>query len=119
MNDYIVKLNNIKVLAAHGLYDSEKTTKQLFEVDIAITSTKETCNDEISSSIDYEYIYNLIVRVFEENCFNLIETLGEKVIDSICESFSTRKIAVTIRKPEISFDNNSSCVEVSVIRSNE
>tara|TARA_B100000519_G_C14223444_1_gene428756 strand:+ start:96 stop:455 length:360 start_codon:yes stop_codon:yes gene_type:complete len=119
MNDYIVKLNNIKILAAHGLHDSEKATKQLFEVDIAITSTKETCNDDIGSSIDYEYIYNLIVRVFEENCFNLIETLGEKIIDSICASFSTRKISVTIRKPEISFDNNSSCVEVSVIRSNE
>ena len=73
MNDYIVKLNNIKIVAAHGLHDIEKTNKQLFEVDVAISFSKENCNDDINQSIDYEYLYNLIVKVFKQNSVNLIE----------------------------------------------
>ena len=119
MNDYIVKLNNIKIVAAHGLHDIEKINKQLFEVDVAISFSKENCNDDINQSIDYEYLYNLIVKVFKQNSVNLIESLGEKIIDSIFATFSAEKVSVTIRKPEISFDNNLNCIEVSINRNNE
>ena len=114
MNEYIVKLNNLKIPATHGLNESEKKTKQLFEIDIAIYSNKETCNDNIELSIDYELIYNLVVKIFKENCFNLIETLGEKIIDSIFNLYSVKNVVVTIRKPEVVFDNNSNCIEVTI-----
>ena len=120
MNDYIVKLNNVKIKAAHGLYDIEKTDEQLFEVDVAIFFSKESCNDNIEESINYENIYNIIKNIFKSNdCFNLLETLGERIIDSIYELGNFSNVIVTIRKPEINFDNNSNCIEVSINRGNE
>ena len=74
MNDYIVKLNNIKIKATHGLHEIEKTNPQLFEVDVAICFSRTTCNDDIEQSIDYEHVYGIIERVFEDNCFNFLWT---------------------------------------------
>ena len=120
MHDYIVRLKNIKIDAIHGLHDTEKINKQLFEVDVEIhLLEKESCNDSIENSIDYETIYNLLVDIFENNTFNLIETLGEKVIEKIFMNNNVKSAIITIRKPQIVFDNNSNCIEVSVNKKNE
>ena len=119
MHNYIVKLNNIKIRSLHGLHETEKTNKQTFEIDIAICFHRETCSDNIEKSINYEYVYNIIVEIFSNNSFNLIETLGEKIIDKIYNAYSPKKIAVTIRKPEIIFGNNPNCIEVTIERSGD
>ena len=119
MHTYIVKLNNINLKAIHGLHKTEKKNKQLFEVDIeACLIDKKTCNDNIKNSINYEKIYKILLDVFSNNTFNLLETLGEKIIQKICRDNNVKSVKVTIRKPEIQFDNNSSCVEVSIMRNN-
>jgi len=120
MNQYIVKLNNIKIKATHGLYDIEKEKEQLFEFDVAISFSKENCNDSIKKSINYENIYYLVKSIFKgDSCFNLIETLGEEIIDSIYEMGDFNNVTVTIRKPEVQFDGNSNCIEVTISRNNE
>ena len=83
MNNYIVKLNNIKIKSSHGLYEAEKENDQSFEVDIAISFSKQTCSDDIDKTINYQYVYGIILDVFKNNTFNLIETLGEKIIDKV------------------------------------
>ena len=120
MHNYIVKLNNIKFEAIHGLYDIEKIDKQLFEVDVEIhLFQKKSCNDNIKNSIDYENVYNLLLDTFTNNIFNLIETLGEKVIEKIFTNDNVESAVVTIRKPQIKLDSNSNCIEVSINRKNE
>ena len=119
MYSYIVKLNNIKVEAAHGLYESEKKNNQLFEVDIAISLNRESCNDDIKNSINYEYVYKIILKIFNQNCFSLLETLGEKIIDQIFNDYNVHKVKVTMRKPEVAFDKNTNCIQVTVKRNNE
>ena len=122
MYNYIVKLNNIKFEAIHGVNKIEKTNKQLFEIDIAIYFCKDTCNDSLENSIDYEYVYSITSEILKKNTFNLIETLGEKIINKIFSDYESsiyglEKVKATLRKPEVKFDENSNCAEVSVIRS--
>ena len=119
MYNYIVKLNNIKIEAAHGLYESEKKNNQLFEVDIAISLNRESCNDDIKSSINYEYVYQIILKIFNQNCFNLLETLGERIIDQVFNDYNVNSVKVTIRKPEVEFDKNANCIQVTVKRCDE
>jgi len=119
MNDYIIRLNNIKIQATHGLHEVEKTKSQIFEIDVAISFRRETCDDNIENSINYEYMYSTIVDIFKNNTFSLLETLGERIISSICKSEGVKSVSVTIRKPEIAFDDNHNCVEVSINSSNE
>ena len=120
MHTYIVRLNNIRLKATHGVYEREKLNKQLFEVDIeAHLIEKETCYDDIRHSVDYHKIYKILLDVFNNNSFNLIETLGEKVIRKMFKNNNIKSAVITIRKPEIQFDDNSNCVEVSISGSNE
>ena len=52
MHNYIVRLKNIKIDAIHGLHDSEKINKQLFEVDVEICLLeKESFDDSIGMDI--------------------------------------------------------------------
>ena len=114
MHNYTVKLNNIKIKALHGVHEIEKKNEQLFEIDIAISFDKETCDDDISKSINYENIYSIIVDIFKNNTFDLIETLGEKIINSIYLINDVKHVSTTIRKPEVSFGDNFNCIEVSI-----
>ena len=119
MYNYVVRLNNIKVKATHGLHEYEKNNEQLFEVDLEASLTKkETCHDAINNSLDYEKIYKIVLNVFKNNTFNLIESIGETIIHKIFENSNIESITVTIRKPEIKFDDNSNCVEVSISKKN-
>ena len=87
MYNYVVRLNNITVKATHGLYQHEKNNEQLFEVDIeACLIKEEPCHDDINNSLDYEKIYQIVLNVFKNNTFNLIETIGEKIIVKVFEN---------------------------------
>jgi len=116
MYNYTVKLNNIKIKALHGVREIEKKNEQLFEIDIAISFDKETCDDDIDKSINYENIYSIIVDIFKNNTFDLVETLGEKIINSIYLINDVKHVSTTIRKPEVSFGDNFNCIEVSINR---
>ena len=120
MNDYTIKLNNLAIKAAHGLHDIEKVREQVFEIDVEISFSKKSCADNIKNSINYESVYNVIKNIFQgKDCFDLLETLGEKTINSIYKMGNFKNVKVSIRKPEIKFDNNSNCVEVSISKNNE
>ena len=116
MNNYIVKLNNIKIKAAHGLHDIEKTKKQLFEIDVSVFFSKPTCNDNIEESVDYQHIYCIVENVLKDNSVNLLESLGERIIDAVYKMNNVDNVDVSIRKPEIQFNDNSNCTEVSISR---
>ena len=120
MYNYVVRLNNVKIRATHGLHQHEKSCEQLFEVDLeAYLIKRETCRDDINNSLDYEKIYKIVLNVFKNNTFNLIETIGEEIIHKVFNDNNIESMTVTIRKPQIKFDNNSNCVEVSISKKNE
>jgi len=128
MYEYIVTLNNVKIKARHGLYDDEKTNKQLFEISVkAFFYKKQSCNDNIKETINYEKIYSIIVDIVVKNSFDLIETIGEKIIEKLFLFDLIKKVQVTIKKPEVKFINskadintdvkiNNNCIEVSIIK---
>ena len=60
-----------------------------------------------------------IINIFKDNTFNLIETLGEKIIYEVFKYSPAKSVSVTIRKPEIKFGDNNNCVEVSISKNNE
>ena len=121
MHKYVIKLNNLEFNATHGLHEQEKINPQKFELDIEISYSKqEACNDDINQSINYESVYTIVQNIIASNTFNLIETLGEKIIQNIFQVFkNAHSVNISIRKPEVKFDQNSNCVEVSVSRFNE
>jgi len=121
MHRYTVKLNNLKFSTTHGLYRDEKTISQPFELDIEVSYERQkSCNDSVENSIDYESLYLISKDIIMGNTFNLIETIGEEIIKKVFETYSCiQSASITIRKPQIQFDDNSKCVEVVISKTNE
>ena len=121
MYKHVVRLNNLKFNATHGLYEYEKNKPQKFELDIEFSYCKSnTCNDDISDLINYEVLYGIVKKVVINNTFDLIESLGERIIQDVFDYYNRKCVLrVIIRKPEVKFDENENCVEVSVSKSNE
>ena len=121
MYSYIVRLNNVTFTATHGLHEHEKRVQQKFEVDIEVSYTREeACLDVIENSVNYEKLYEISHTIIQNNTFSLIETIGEKIIQKIFQMHKNiENVIITIRKPQIKFDDNSKCVEVSISKTNE
>ena len=121
MHNYVIKLNNLKFNAIHGVYEEEKNNFQKFEIDIEASYSRiNDCKDSLLRSVNYESLYKIAKEIVLNNTFDLIETIGESIIEEVLKEFrEITFILVTIRKPEVRFDDNSRCVEVSVSRSND
>ena len=111
-----VSLKNIKLYGFHGVYSSERKNGQKFEVDVEYiyTRKKSHVNDDISNVINYSEVLDLIVKVFNEKSWNLLETLAEEIKSSLMSKFSILDCSIKIRKPEVKLQCDVDFVELNL-----
>ena len=53
-----IRINNLKIIARHGVYDFEKSKDGTLEIDLVLNSKIEKSGDtaELSDSVDYQEI---------------------------------------------------------------
>ena len=100
MDKIIIK--GLKVFAFHGVYETEKRTGQIFEVDanIYVSLKKAGRTDNIEDTVSYADVVDLILKAMQkENC-NLIEKAAANIANEILKKFSTVKLVdVLLKKP--------------------
>ena len=101
--DYTISLRNIVVFGFHGVNLEEKTLGQRFEIDLEyrLANPPLPWIDEESATVSYVDAYDIVSRVSAEKSFNLIETLGNRIIEEMRSRFSIDLIVVRIRKPSV------------------
>ena len=101
--DYTISLSNIVVFGFHGVHLEEKTLGQRFEIDLEyrLANPPLPWIDEESATVSYVDAYDIVSRVSAEKSFNLIETLGNRIIEEMRSRFSIDLIVVRIRKPSV------------------
>ena len=101
--DYTISLSNIVVFGFHGVHQEEKTLGQRFEIDLEyrLANPPLPWIDEESATVSYVDAYDIVSRVSAEKSFNLIETLGNRIIEEMRSRFSIDLIVVRIRKPSV------------------
>ena len=101
--DYTISLTNIVVFGFHGVHLEEKTLGQRFEIDLEyrLANPPLPWIDEESATVSYVDAYDIVSRVSAEKSFNLIETLGNRIIEEMRSRFSIDLIVVRIRKPSV------------------
>ena len=82
-----ITLEKIKTYAYHGVYDEERKKGTHFVVDVTIETKNgiEGIKDDLSHTIDYAVVYELILEVMSKPV-NLLETLVEDIGRKILES---------------------------------
>ena len=114
---YNIRLKNIVVYGFHGVHPEEKSLGQRFEIDLEyrLKNPTDPWKDEERSTISYVNAHNIISKVCAEKSFNLIETLGNRIIEEMRENYSVDIIVVRIRKPSVPIQGILDYVEVEVI----
>lgn len=100
--DYIT-IDKLKVFCNHGVYDDEKAMGQNFYVStrVYLDADKASEDDDLKYSVNYAELCHRITDYMTNNCFDLIETLANRLSDYILAEYPIIKaLELTIHKPE-------------------
>ncbi len=104
MVDKII-MKGLKFYGYHGVFDFEKVRGQNFIVDIEMSKdlSKAGKSDDLNQTINYAEVYQLIKEKYfnEAISYDLIETVAEKIAETILTNYEVEKVAVEVKKPEI------------------
>jgi dihydroneopterin aldolase len=96
-------LRDLGFYGFHGLLSEEQTLGQRFFVDLecGVDLSEPGYSDQIGSTVSYAEIYEVVKNAFESRRVDLIEALGQNIVDAVFGAFAdVQWIIVRIRKPE-------------------
>jgi dihydroneopterin aldolase len=100
-------MKNLVFYGYHGVLKEEKILGQKFYIDIELylPLQKSGITDKVEDTVNYAEVYALVKKIVTEKRFNLMEALGEEIIQSILKKFNkVCEIRICIRKPEAPVD---------------
>ena len=95
-----ILLQGLDFQAFHGVYPEEKLLGNRFRVDLKIQVEVpfNPLNEDLGNTVDYAIVYNLVKREMENPC-KLLETLGQRICNSVAVEFpSVLSIETSISK---------------------
>lgn len=98
-----VILKDFEVRACHGVNLEEKINPQRFLITAVVYLDFEDAAkfDDVDKTVSYSAIKKDIKCFFEQNCFNLIETLAVRCTKMLLKKYDlAKRIDMTIKKPD-------------------
>lgn len=108
-----IKLENIRIYGYNGCIYEESQIGTDYVINIELTTVNESYkNDDLTQTVDYCLVYSIVAEE-SRNRYNLIETLGYKILQRLKNLHNVEGCSVEIKKinPPINGDVES----VSVI----
>lgn len=96
-----LSIAGLKLTTLIGTLDWEQQTPQVLHCDLAFQTNAAQIarTDQITEAIDYNAITQAVQNFVEQNHFQLIETLADKLAHHILGHFPTDWVQVTLHKP--------------------
>lgn len=98
----VLFIDNLEVFANHGLFEEENKLGQkfIFDIECELNYKKALFSDEMTDSISYADIAEVVVKTATTNTFNLLERLAGEILKNIFTEFSQiENINLKINKP--------------------
>jgi len=103
-----IEIRGLRIFGHHGVMEHERQNGQYFIVDakIWIDSKRAAATDDISNTVSYAEIAQLISKNVGQNPVNLLETLSQRLADEVLFAASpwAIKVKVTVSKPDAPID---------------
>jgi 7,8-dihydroneopterin aldolase/epimerase/oxygenase len=102
----------------HGVSAAEKETGRRFEVDceIMVDLAGPGKTDQLTDTIDYTAVYELVADIVQNHSFSLLEGLAAKIASELLANFLIIEITVRVRKVMPPINGNVDCIEIEVTR---
>ena len=115
----VIRLRDITIFPRLGVAEIEKewVQKVTLDLELYLDLRDAEASDDVTDTVDYERVYRRIREVADTRKFHLIESLAGQILTMILEEFSAvDRSVIRIRKTNLPFDANLSCVEVELGR---
>lgn len=97
----IVFIRNLKIETVIGVYDWERQTKQIINIDLEMGTDvwQAAQTDTIDQALDYKSVAERLVQFVGDSRFQLVETLAEQIGEVVRREFGVPWLRLTVRKP--------------------
>lgn len=115
----IIRLRDLTIFPRLGVAEIEKewVQKVTLDVEIFLDLERAASTDDVTHTVNYERVYRRIREVSDARKFHLVESLASEIASMILAEFApVDRIVIRIRKSNLPFDANLSCVEVELER---
>ena len=119
-NSSNIIIKGLEIDACHGVNSDEKINSQKWIVNafLNVDISKASVLDDLNYTINYAKVSKYIVSFFKNNCFNLIETLADRLASELLINFELiHGIKLEVRKPNAPMNQTFDYVGVSVEKS--
>lgn len=114
-----MQLHRIELFGRHGVFEEERRLGQRWIVDLDLQIDLRTAgeSDQLEHSINYAEIYNTVKQIVEEESYQLVEALTERIADVLLEQYALiSEVTVRVTKPNPPFDIHFQGVTIEMTR---
>jgi len=115
----LIEIKGIKSFGYHGVFESENIAGQDFFVDVLLELdlTRASISDDVSDTVNYSEITDLVVEEVTGQRVALIEKLAGRIADRIKKSYSQIvTVSVTVHKPQAPVSAQVKDISVTIKR---
>lgn len=112
-------LNHMQFYGFHGLFPEENKLGQRFNVDVVLflDLKKAGESDQMTDSIDYGRVYEIVKEIVEGEAKNLIEAVAESIASQLLNKLTLLKACqVKVRKPDPPIPGHYKSIAVEIYR---
>ena len=121
ISDKII-MSEMAFFGYHGVLEEEKKLGQKFYISLELLTDLAVAGktDLLEGTISYADVYYELKKIVEDERFDLIEALGERIADVLLEKFSAlNSIKVQVRKPEAPIPGIFGWMGIEIVRARE
>lgn len=103
----IIRIKNLKCETIIGVYPAERSSKQILIINMKIKYDDGVAaeSDDIKDTINYHEVVDKVRGLVESSQYNLLETLVEKIGETILEYKKVISCEIEIDKPNAPIEN--------------
>lgn len=112
----VIRIHNLQFYTFNGVLSEERRNGQRLAIDVFIDYPIETlvCDDDLSTTINYADIRDVIENFVNGHSYKLIETLANELLKYLLDHFSVDCVTLRIRKYSVPMPGIFDDVEIEV-----
>ena len=96
-----IYLRGLEIEAIVGIWDWERQIPQtvVVDLDMAADIAKAAASDKIDDTLNYKLVSKRVQALVKDGGFQLVETMAEKIAETLIDEFDVPWVRVRINKP--------------------
>lgn len=97
----IVFIEALEVETIIGIYDWERTQKQVISMDLEMNAdiARAALTDHIDNTLNYKMVAKRLIGFIEQSEFQLVETLAQRCAEIVLNEFPVTWLRLKLNKP--------------------